>query len=467
MLFSSITFLYYFLPIVLFLHCVVPKWLKNGVLLLSSLVFYAWGGPKYLLLIGTSILLGYFFGLLVEKCAYKKRAKLCITVYCVVVLGFLAYFKYAGFFIANINGLMGTDLPLLKIVLPLGISFYTFHMLSYVVDIYRGDVKAQRNLVDFATYVMLFPQLVAGPIVRYVGVAKELTSRSITVDEVFLGARRFLFGLAKKVLIANMLGELCDAFLASQAKSVLFYWLYAVAFTMQIYFDFSGYSDMALGLGRMFGFHLLENFNYPYTSRSITEFWRRWHISLSSWFRDYVYIPLGGNRVKKPRWLFNLAVVWMLTGLWHGAAWNFVLWGVLFAVLLMAEKFWLAGVLEKLPRLATHFYVMFFVVLSFVLFNASGLKAAAVDIGAMFGMGGLPFANAETLYYLQSYAMLLAAAIVGCTPLCKTAVSHCCEKTIGARLLRVAEPTVLVVLLVTVTAYLVDGSFNPFLYFRF
>ena len=467
MLFSSITFLYYFLPIVLFLHCVVPKWLKNGVLLISSLVFYAWGGPKYLVLIGTSILLGYFSGLLVEKCTNKRQAKLCLAVYCVVVLGLLAYFKYADFFIANVNGLTGTDIPLLKIVLPLGISFYTFHMLSYVVDIYRGDVKAQRNLVDFATYVMLFPQLVAGPIVRYVDVAKELTSRSITADEVFLGARRFLLGLAKKVLIANMLGELCNTFLASEAKSVLFYWLYAVAFTMQIYFDFSGYSDMALGLGRMFGFDLLENFIYPYISRSITEFWRRWHISLSSWFRDYVYIPLGGNRVKKPRWLFNITVVWMLTGLWHGAAWNFVLWGALFAILLMAEKLWFARVLEKLPRLVNHFYVLFFVVLSFVLFNASGLKAAVADIGAMFGMEGLPFANAETIYYLRSYALLLAAAIVGCTPICKTVVSRCYENTTGARLLRVAEPAVLAVLLVTVTAYLVDGSFNPFLYFRF
>lgn len=466
MLFSSIPFLYYFLPCVLLLYFLAPKKLKNAVLLLSSLVFYAWGEPIYVLLMISSVVSGYILGLLIEKFREKRLGKVFLIVSVVISLGLLGYFKYADFFIANFNAVFGLSVPLLRIALPIGISFYTFQLLSYTIDVYRGTVAAQRNFITLAAYIALFPQLIAGPIVRYADVAAQLTSRTHSFDKIALGIRRFVLGLAKKILIANALGELCDIFRASGDKSVLFYWLYAVAFTLHIYFDFSGYSDMAIGLGKIFGFDFMENFRFPYISASITEFWRRWHISLGSWFRDYVYIPLGGNRVGKAKWLRNIFIVWLLTGFWHGAAWNFIVWGLLFAVLLVVEKLWLQRPLQK-TKVLKHIYVLLFVILSFVIFNATDMRQALSDLGAMFGTGSIPFYSAEWSYYLRSYAVILGLAVLGATPLPQKLLAAVRRRKAGETLLNIAEPIVLAVLLLVTTAYLVDGSFNPFLYFRF
>ena len=357
MLFSSVPFLFYFLPAVLLVYFLVPKRAKNGVLLLSSLVFYGWGEPRYLPVMLVSILQGYIFGRLIERFRDTRRAKLFLVLSVLLSLGTLAYFKYADFMIANLNALTGLSAPLLRLALPVGISFYTFQILSYTVDVYRGTVPAQRNFIDLAAYIAMFPQLIAGPIVRYSDIAVQLKTREHSVSEAASGARRFILGLAKKILLANLLGELVSSFRASADLSVLYYWLGAIAFTLQIYYDFSGYSDMAIGLGRIFGFRFPENFQYPYLSGSITEFWRRWHISLGSWFRDYLYIPLGGNRKGSARQLLNILLVWLATGLWHGAAWNFVLWGLLYAVLLTAEKLFLLRGLQNAaraePRLCT------------------------------------------------------------------------------------------------------------------
>ncbi len=466
MLFSSIPFLFYFFSVVLILYAVAPKKVKNVVLLLASIFFYAWGEPKYVLLMGVSILCGYVFGLLIERNRGTVWAKVSLIASVVVCVSFLAYFKYMDFFLANFNALTGLHVPLLKIALPIGISFYTFQILSYTVDVYRGTVPAQKNFIHLATYVSLFPQLIAGPIVRYEDVAEQLEERSHTWDKTALGVRRFTLGLAKKILIANALGELCSVFRASGDKSVLFYWLYALAFSLHIYFDFSGYSDMAIGLGKLFGFDFMENFNYPYISASVTEFWRRWHISLSSWFRDYVYIPLGGNRVSRVKWFRNIFVVWLLTGFWHGAAWNFIVWGLYFALLLVLEKFWLGRWLSA-HKVLGHIYVLVLVMISFVLFNATDLAEAGRYLAAMFGAGDLPLVSREFLYSLRSYAVILIVALVGATPQPKRLV-ECWEKNKnGAIALSVLEPVVLAVLFITMTAFLVDGSFNPFLYFRF
>ena len=465
MLFSGIPFLYYFLPVVLLLYFIAPKCLKNTVLLIASLFFYAWGEPKIVLIMIASILAGYVSGLLIEAFRRKKTAKIVMIVSVVLQLGCLVYFKYMDFFIGNFNKVFGTEIPLLKIALPVGISFYTFQILSYTVDIYRGE-KAQKNPINLATYIAMFPQLIAGPIVRYKDIASELPVRRFTTEDVASGIRRFVFGLAKKVLLANQLGELCDIFRMSQEKSVLFYWMYAVAFALHIYFDFSGYSDMAIGLGRIFGFHFVENFNYPFISGSVTEFWRRWHISLGSWFRDYVYIPLGGNRVPKWRWFINIFIVWMLTGFWHGAAWNFIIWGLFFAVLLVFEKLCFLKVLEK-HKILGHFYVILAVLISFVIFNASDMGGAFSDIGGMFGLAKVPFVTTETLYYLRSYAVILTLALIGSTPFIKNTVVKLASKPGFGKCLVVAEPLILLALMLVMTAYLVDGSFNPFLYFRF
>ena len=466
MLFSSIPFLYYFLPCVLLLYLVAPRKLKNSVLLLSSLFFYGWGEPKYLILMLLSITQGYIFGRLVEKYRGKKRAKLFLTLSVVFSFLMLGYCKYADFFISSFNAVTGLSIPLLKIALPIGISFYTFQIVSYVIDVYRGDVSAQRNYVNLAAYISMFPQLIAGPIVRYADIAGQLENRTHSTAKTSLGVRRFIIGLSKKILLANVLGELVDVFKNTDERSVLFYWLYAVAYTLHIYFDFSGYSDMAIGLGHVFGFDFLENFNYPFISRSITEFWRRWHMSLGSWFRDYLYIPLGGNRVPRGRWIFNIAVVWAATGLWHGAAWNFVAWGIFFAVLLVLEKLFLKKWLERAPARG-HVYVMLLVIISFVLFDATSLRGAGETIGAMFGAGGLPAVSFEALYNLRSYAVVLILGIIGSTPLPKLAVERIRKTSGGAMLINAAEPVVLVALLAVSTAFLIDGSFNPFLYFRF
>lgn len=464
MIFSSITFLYYFFPAVLILYFIAPKMLKNTVLLLSSLIFYAWGEPKYIFLMLISIICGYVCGLLIEKFKGKTASKVTLVFSCLISLGMLGYFKYADFFITNFNAVTGLSLPLLKIALPIGISFYTFQILSYTVDVYRGTVPAQRNFINLAAYVTMFPQLIAGPIVRYSDVEKQLTERTHSIAKASEGVRRFVCGLSKKIFIANILGELAGLFLASKEQSVLFCWIYAAAYSLQIYFDFSGYSDMAVGLGKIFGFDFMENFNYPYISSSITEFWRRWHISLGSWFRDYVYIPLGGNRVSKLLWFRNIFIVWMLTGFWHGANWNFIVWGLYFAVFLIMEKLWLKDFLAK-NKIFGHFYVLILVMISFVIFGAPDFRLSFECIKGMFGFAGLPLATAETLYYLKSYGLILVIAVIGSMPLPKKLYAMAEKKF--PKVTAVAEPVAVVALLLLATAYLVDGSFNPFLYFRF
>ena len=464
MLFSSIPFLFYFLPCVLILYFIAPKPLKNSVLLISSLVFYAWDKPKFAIIMIASIILGYIFGLLIEKTRGSVMSKVFLALSVGSSLVTLGIFKYTDFFISSFNSVSGLAVPLTGIALPIGISFYTFQILSYTVDVYRGDVAAQKNPISLAAYVSMFPQLIAGPIVRYSDIEKQLVSRTHNFELVAQGIRRFVLGLGKKILIANALGELCDTFRASDDKSVLFYWLYAIAFTLHIYFDFSGYSDMAIGMGKVFGFEFLENFDYPYISGSVTEFWRRWHMSLGTWFRDYVYIPLGGNRVSKIKWLRNIFIVWFLTGFWHGAAWNFIVWGLYFAVLLVLEKLWLKKYLDK-SKVLRHVYVMLLVVISFVIFNATDMGEAARYIAAMFGLGNVPAFSAEWLYYLRSYAVVIVVAIIGATPLPKVLANKICAKY--EKVTNVIEPVVLVGLMVVMTAYLVDGSFNPFLYFRF
>ena len=466
MLFSSIPFLYYFLPSVLILYFIVPKKLKNTVLMLSSLVFYGWGEPKYVVLMIASIVIGYFSGILIEAFSQKKLSKVFLGISVAVNLGFLAYFKYADFFIENFNAVTGLSIPLLRIALPIGISFYTFQILSYTIDVYRKDVPAQKNIINLAAYITMFPQLIAGPIVRYSDIAKQLEERTHSFENFSKGIRRFILGLGKKILIANSLGELCDVFKASDDKSVLFYWLYAVAFGLHVYFDFSGYSDMAIGLGRIFGFRFSENFNYPYISKSATEFWRRWHMSLGTWFRDYVYIPLGGNRVSKPKWFFNIFVVWFLTGFWHGAAWNFIIWGLFFAVLLIVEKVFLLKYLDK-SKVISRVYTLVAVGISFVIFNATDMKEAFSYIGGMFGAGNVPLVSTEFFYYLRSFAVTLVIGIIGATPIVKKAVEKIFENSKISKFIWVLEPVGLVALLAVMTAYLVDGSFNPFLYFRF
>ncbi len=472
MLFSGIPFLYFFLPCVLILYYLAPSIiLKNSVLLFTSLFFYAWGEQTKTIFLIISILFGYVFGLLIEKTKTRGKAlpRLFLVLSVVQNLSFLCYFKYTDFFISNINALTGLSIPLLKIILPIGISFYTFQMLSYTVDVYRGNVKAQKNPINLGAYITMFPQLIAGPIVRYSDVETQLEVRTHSYEKFSLGVRRFVLGLAKKILLANRLGELCDIFRESGEQSVVFYWIYAVAYMLHIYFDFSGYSDMAIGLGHMFGFEFIENFNYPFISQSVTEFWRRWHMSLGTWFRDYVYIPLGGNRVPFLRHIFNILVVWMLTGMWHGASWNFIIWGLYFAILLTIEKLFLLKLLKKAPVI-NRIYLLLFVAISFIIFNADkGMSQAWKDLSAMFGFGGLPVISGETVYYLKCYAVTLAVSVIGATPIPKTVFAKLCElnNRRGEKVMNILEAVVLPVMLIVCTAYLVDGSFNPFLYFRF
>ena len=485
MLFSSIPFLYYFLPAVILAYFLVSwaveglfraggkaafgkkagLFTKNLILLVFSLVFYAWGEPIYVFLMIGSILMFWGCGLAIGKASTKrwKRIWLCVSVVTSVAL--LALFKYADFFVDNFNALTGLSVPLLRLALPIGISFYTFQAMSYTIDVYRGDTEVQKNPISFGAYVALFPQLIAGPIVRYVDVARELNGRPHTWDNIAQGLRRFIIGLAKKIIIADNFALLMRLFRESGDQSVLFYWMYAIAFALNIYFDFSGYSDMAIGLGRVFGFHFIENFNHPYMSKSVAEFWRRWHMSLGSWFRDYVYIPLGGNRVSKARWLFNTLVVWMLTGFWHGAAWNFILWGLLYALCLLIEK-WVPA-LKKMPDFFRHFYTMLVVVLGFVLFNATDLSQAGKDLAGMFGFAGLPLVSEATLYYLGSFAVLFILGIVGSTSLVKNTANRLADGKKTGSVIAVLEPIVLILLLLICTGYLVDGAFSPFLYFRF
>lgn len=467
MLFSSISFLYYFLVAVLVIYFCVPFKFKNLVLLIASLFFYFYGEPTYTLLMLATTFSSYIHGLLIGKFRGTKWSKVFLWSSVITGIAALGFFKYSDFFISNANALFKSDFALLGVTLPIGISFYTFQTLSYTIDVYRGEAKAQKSFIRLATYVALFPQLIAGPIVRYTTVEDELSNRKHSFENFSYGVNRFVIGLSKKVLIADALGNLSRSLQASDDKSVMLYWLYAIAISLQLYFDFSGYSDMAIGLGRIFGFHFLENFNYPYISKSIAEFWRRWHMSLGTWFRDYVYIPLGGNRVSKRRWFFNILVVWFLTGFWHGADWTFIIWGLYFALFLLMEKLFLHKILAKLPRVLSHLYVVVVILVSFVIFSGNGISGMLTDLSGMFGVQGVPLWSEETGYYLAGYAMLLICAFVGATPVIKNVVLKLKENEKINLVINILEPIVHVALLLIVTAYFVDGSFSPFLYFRF
>ena len=467
MLFSSIPFLYYFMPVVFAVYFALPRKFRNVVLLISSLFFYAYGEPIYVVLLVFSSMMDYVIGMIINKNRGQRKAKIALLCSIIINLGILGFFKYSDFVIANINALLGVHIPLLHVPLPLGISFYTFQTMSYSIDLYRNQAPIQKNPFDFAAYVSLFPQLIAGPIVRYKTIAEQMRGRTHTLDDFAKGATRFVIGLGKKVLIANTLGELNKVALASSDQSVLMYWLAIVGFMLQIYFDFSGYSDMAIGLSRCFGFHILENFNYPFIAKSITEFWQRWHISMGTWFREYIYIPLGGNRVSKWKWVRNIAIVWFCTGLWHGAAWNFVAWGLYFGVLLSLEKLVISKWLKKIPRVFQHLYTMFIIIISFVIFHLETVSGIFGHLAGMFGLAGVSLFNAESLYYLGSYKFVLLIALVGATPLLKNLILKARENPRLDTLIGILNPVFVVTLLLVVTAYLVNSSYNPFLYFRF
>ena len=469
MVFSSITFLFYFLPIVLLSYYLVPKKVKNIVLLISSLFFYFWGEPKNILIMILMIFVSYIGGLVIDKLREKKSKfiKLFLFIIIVIDLSALFYFKYIDFLIRNINLYLENKIDLIGVILPIGISFFTFQIISYLIDVYRGDTKVQKNIFKLALYVSLFPQLIAGPIVRYKDVAEQIDERTHTIEKFSNGIRRFVIGLSKKVLIANILGELAGAFGTSSDGTIVFYWLYAIANMLQIYFDFSGYSDMAIGLGKMFGFEFLENFNYPYIATSITDFWRRWHMSLSSWFKDYVYIPLGGNRKGLKRQIINIFIVWFLTGLWHGANWNFILWGVYFGTILLIEKVFLLKVLDKTPKVINRIYVLFTVLISFILFSNEDLNIALQNIKGLF-VSDVGFISNVSLYYLTSYLVVILIGIIGSTPLLKNLINKLSSKNEKIKkVINVLEPVVLTMLLIISVSYIIDGSFNPFLYFRF
>lgn len=471
MLFSSITFMFTFLPCVILIYYISPKSIRNFILMLFSMIFYAWGEPKYIFVMLASIIVGYGMGLLTDY--YKKKdrdktARLAMVISVLVNLGILFFFKYIGFFTENLNKIPGIELKVLGHALPLGISFYTFQILSYSVDVYRGKAKCQKNIINLAAYITLFPQLIAGPIVRYETVAQQLDKRKESVDMFGDGVNRFVTGLGKKVLIANMCGEIFDKLsgLAASENTIILSWICSIAFSLQIYFDFSGYSDMAIGLGKMFGFEFLENFDYPYISKSITEFWRRWHISLSTWFRDYVYIPLGGNRKGKGRTLLNIFIVWLLTGFWHGAEWNFIIWGLYYFVLLMLEKLFLLEWLKKAPSVISRLYSLFFINLGWVIFAYDKMPALKNAVLNMFGGSALAFSNDLTIYYLISFGLFFVIAFVAATPLPKKLVTKLLNNK-NEGLVTGLNAVFILCVLVLSTAFLASEAFNPFLYFRF
>lgn len=468
MLFSSIVFLFTFLPAVMILYYLLPVRFRNVILLLASLVFYAWGEPVYLFLMLLSILFNYFSGLDIARNLQDKRAaKRSLVFNLIINLAVLGFFKYEGFVLDTLNGILPVHISYHALPLPIGISFYTFQILSYIIDVYRGNVKVQTNLPNFALYVTMFPQLIAGPIVQYADVDEQLASREILRTKFGEGSMYFIRGLAKKVLLANTSGMIFTEVsgLAKDNIAVMTAWLGAFAYMFQIYFDFSGYSDMAIGLGKMFGFEFNMNFNYPYVSKSITEFWRRWHISLSSWFRDYVYIPLGGNRVSKIKHIRNLLIVWFLTGLWHGAAWNFVAWGLYYGVILIIEKYLLSPVLDRLPDVVRHIYSIVLVVIGWVLFFSSSFGQAADYIRVMFGAGAHGFADRESMYLLTSNLILWLILIFGSTPLVHFRYEHMLRSKKWNT--TIINSVVYAALFIVCIAYLVTETYNPFLYFRF
>lgn len=463
MVFASITFLYYFLPIFLILYFIFPKKHKNIVLLIFSFIFYFYGEPKYILLMLVEVFFSYFMTLSLEKNKSKSLLGIIISFH----IFLLCVFKYLNFIITNINSIFGGSISLLNIILPIGISFYTFQIISYEVDVYRGKVKASKSLIDYMTYVFLFPQLIAGPIVRYETVSKELKSRKVTLEDFSYGVNRFIIGLFKKIVIANNIGELCKILNDSSEVSVLLYWVLGIGYLLQIYFDFSGYSDIAIGIGRMIGFKFPENFNYPYIADSVTDFWRRWHMTLSSWFRDYVYIPLGGNRVSILKHIRNIFIVWMLTGLWHGASWNFIIWGLYFGIILIIEKYFLNKILEKLPKVIRNIYTMLIVMISFIIFSSDDMSSALTVIKGLFSFNSLKFSNNFIIYYIRSYGVILVGGLVLSTPLIKNVINKLKENKTLEYIINIFEVIVIVLILVVITSMLIDSSYNPFLYFRF
>ncbi len=464
MVFSSILFLFYFLPAILILYYLAPKKHRNGVLFFGSLFFYAWGEPVYVLLLVLSTIFNYFIGIAIDNSdKNQKKKKIALTIGVVINLALLVVFKYTNFLISIVNSVIPYDIPMTKITLPIGISFFTFQTISYIVDVYRKNASAQKKYIDFGTYVALFPQLIAGPIVRYNSIDEQLSKRRETIEGFTSGVKCFTAGLAKKVLLANNIGMLWETVSSMPAgeMSVLSSWLGIVAFALQIYFDFSGYSDMAIGLGRMFGFEFLINFDYPYISKSITEFWRRWHISLSTWFKEYVYIPLGGNRVSKGRLYLNLLIVWTLTGVWHGAGVNFVVWGLYYAIILILEKSFLNKILEKLPSVIRVLYSFVLVLVGWVFFASSDMSSALDYLKVMLGIGANNAVDGAFMYNLRSYGVLLIAGIIAMLPYPK----KLWEKYSGKK--NVPALIAVIIALIVCTAYLVSSSYNPFLYFRF
>ena len=467
MLFSSQVFLYFFLPITLIVYYLSPKRFRNFILLIASLIFYAWGEPIYILIMLFSTVFDYINGLLIDKFQKKnqhKYAKIVLIVSVVGNLAILGFFKYSDFLISNINSLFNSNISLLAIALPIGISFYTFQTMSYTIDVYKQNVKAQKNFISFATYVTLFPQLIAGPIVKYRDVSESLENRKENITDFSEGIKRFIIGLFKKVMIANNAGFIWESIhsLPYSEISLSLAWIGAICYSLQIYYDFSAYSDMAIGLGKMFGFHFLENFNYPYIAKSITDFWRRWHISLSSWFKEYVYIPLGGSRKTIARTVINLLIVWFLTGLWHGASWNFVVWGLYFGVLLIIEKFVLKKVLDKMPSFIRHLYTLFFVIISWVIFACPTLEDGLNYISIMFNFNN-EIISTESIYLISTHFVLFIIAIIGCTPIFKKIK----EKLKNNKLFMIIEIIICLILFFISLSFLVGSTYNPFLYFRF
>lgn len=462
MVFTSISFLYYFLPIVLITYFILPNKFKNFVLLVFSLIFYFCGEPKYILLMILESIIAYISAILIEK----KNSKFLFFSTVLIHIFLLGIFKYSNFILSNINNLFNINIPYLNIILPIGISFYTFQIISYEADVYAKKVKAQKSFMKLATYIFLFPQLIAGPIVRYETIANELDNRKTSIEDFAFGANRFTIGLSKKVIIANSLGELCNILSSSTEKNILLYWIFAISYMLQIYFDFSGYSDIAIGLGRIFGFHFPENFNYPYTATSITDFWRKWHISLSSWFRDYVYIPLGGNRKGMKIQIRNILIVWTLTGIWHGASWNFVVWGLMFGIILIIEKFIIGKYLDKLPTIVKRLYTLFIVMISFVIFQSGNLTQAFSLIKGLLGLNEKIFANSFILYHLKGYIPILFLGILCTTPIFQKLILKLQNSKLN-KILDFIQPFCMIILLLLVTTFLVDNSYNPFLYFRF
>lgn len=458
MVFSSITFLFYFLPLVLFSYFLSPSKLKNLTLLIFSLIFYTFGEPKYIFIMIFSTIVDYIHALIIDKYRNTLKAKIALISSIIVNLSLLVFFKYSNFFISIINSIFSANLDLLNLTLPIGISFYTFQTMSYTIDVYKNEAKPQKNILNLATFITLFPQLVAGPIVRYVDIAKQLDTRNSDIDKIYNGIYRFIIGLSKKILLANNLGIIWSSIKISQYRelSILTSWLGIICFSLQIYFDFSGYSDMAIGLGKIFGFDFLENFNFPYISKSITEFWRRWHISLGLWFRDYVYIPLGGNKVSKLKWFRNIFIVWFLTGLWHGASFNFILWGLYFGFILILEKLFILNILNKLPDFFKHTYTLLLVIIGFVFFEIENLKDIFNYFNAMFNLNN-KFIDSTFIYYLTPNITLIIISIISSTPLIKNIL----DKNIYIRFIFIILGFILSV------SFLVDSSFNPFLYFRF